>query len=135
MVLRVDDHWQVVYTASAGGGDPVFARTSDDLVHWSASRWISFGGSAGGVGESPFVVHRPALDAYFLFRTHAYGADAATDVYESSDPLDFGIDDDRDRIQTLPISSPEIIDDDGTSYIAAFKPNTDGIRISHLDWR
>ena len=136
MVVRAGDHWQVVYTAFAPDGGAVYARTSDDLVHWSGSRRIAYGGVAGvggSAGESPFITDRGEL-GYFLFRTHAYGADAATEVYQSSDPEDFGIDTDRFHVASLPIASPELIDAGGESFIAAFKPDTDGIRISHLTW-
>lgn len=123
MVLRVGDHWQVVYTAvTADGASPVFARTSSDLATWSASRVI-----APSVGESPFVAVHDGT--YVLFRTAAYGADATTVVYNSDDPLHF-----EEEVATLPIASPEIVDVDGASYIVAFKPSTDGMRIAPLRW-
>jgi hypothetical protein len=137
MVARVGDHWEVVYTAFTPDGGKVFARTSNDLRTWSDAHVIAFGGIAGthgSSGESPFLVYRADVDAYFLFRTHAYGADAATEVYESRDPLDFGIDDDRYHVATLPVASPELVEADGRWYIAAFKPNTDGMRIAPLRW-
>ena len=137
MVARTRDHWEVVYTAFGPDGAPVYARTSKDLVHWSKSHVIAFGGIAGkhgSSGESPFLVYRDDVDAYFLVRTHAYGAEAATEVYESADPLVFGIDDDHRLVTTLPIMSPELVEENGETYAVAFKPDIDGMRIAHLVW-
>jgi hypothetical protein len=71
---------------------------------------------------------------YYLFRTQRYGRDAQTSVYRSRDPLDFGVEDDRDFVCTLPVAAPEIIEHDGRHYIAALNPGLDGIRIARLKW-
>jgi hypothetical protein len=139
MVIRVGDHWQVAYTAFADDGTgSVYARTSSDLVHWGDSQVIAFGGIAGtggSSGESPFIEYRPELGYYYLFRTHAYGMIPKTEVYQSSDPLVFGRDDDRYHVATLPVASPEIItDDDGETYIAGFTLETNGYRMAHVGW-
>lgn len=122
MVIRAGDRWEVVYTAFVGDDSPVLARTSEDLVHWSAARKI-----ADGYGESPFVVDLG--DAFVLFRTAAYGVDARTEVYQSTDPMAF-----EQHVATLPIASPEIVDTPDGMFIVAFKPDTDGMRIAQLRW-
>ncbi len=137
MVLRVGDHWNIYYTAFADQpAGAVYARTSQDLVTWSDKQIVAAGGVAGSGGSSaecPFVVARPDGD-YYLFRTQVYGADAQTTVYRSVDPLSFGIDNDLDRVGTLPVAAPEVIHDGDDYYLASLKPTMDGIRIAHLRW-
>lgn len=137
MVLRDGDRYIAYYTAYVNGRGSVYARTSRDLVTWGDSRVVSVGGAAGSgpwSSECPFVVHRPEAGMYYLFRTQRYGTDAQTTVYRSPDPLDFGVDDDRHRLLTLPVAAPEIIEHEGRSYIAALRPGLDGIRIARLAW-
>jgi hypothetical protein len=55
-------------------------------------------------------------------------------VYRSQDPLDFGIEDDRCFVGTLPVAAPEIVQHEGTWYIAALNGDLDGIRIARLKW-
>jgi hypothetical protein len=99
----------------SGGGTPA---TQD--------RWY------GGDAECPFVVPREGV--FYLFRNQRYGRDNLNTQYRSDDPLDFGVDDDRYRIGTLPVAAPEIVVHDGASYIAALKPDLNGIRIARLKW-
>jgi hypothetical protein len=138
MVLKVGNAYHAYYTAFPGNVGSVYARTSTDLQTWSASRVVSRGGAAGSGpldAECPFVVARPDLGVYYLFRTQRYSPPPAqTTIYRSPDPLDFGVDDDRYRIGTLPIAAPEIFQFGGQWYVAAVRPNLDGIQIAKLRW-
>ena len=106
-----------------------------NLDDWGASKIVAFGGQAGTnpfSAECPHVVY---LDGYYyLFRTQRYGQDAQTSVYRSQDPLDFGIEDDRCFVGTLPVAAPEIIQHDGKWFIAALNPRLNGIHIARLRW-
>jgi hypothetical protein len=114
----------------------IYARTSANLIDWSASRIVSYGGR-GGTGklwqaECPFVVK---IDQdYFLFRTARYGQDNMTHVYRSRDPLNFGINDDQYYIGSLPVAAPEIFFHEDQWFIACLLPTLDGIRIGTLNW-
>ncbi len=70
----------------------------------------------------------------YLFRTQRYGPDAVTSVYRSRDPLDFGIDSDACFVCELPEAAPEILQHEGTWYVAYLSPGLKGIRISRLQW-
>ena len=131
MVIRAGEVWHCYYTAFSA----VYCRTSSDLRNWSESRRVAFGGQAGTKNtsaECPHVVHRGGH--YYLFRTQRYGIDAQTSVYRSKDPMNFGIDDDRYLVCTLPIGAPEIAVHEGQDYIACLLPSIKGIRIVRLDW-
>ncbi len=135
MVIRVGDKWHCYYTAYPDRKGAVFCRTSRDLRNWSDSKIVAFGGRAGTnpySAECPHVIHHAGY--YYLFRTQRYGAAAQTSVYRSRDPLDFGIEDDRYFVCTLPVAAPEIIFHDGQCYIASLLPSLKGIRIARLNW-
>ena len=72
---------------------------------------------------------------YFLFRTLFYGPGAQTSVYQSANPLNFGIDDDSYFVCKMNVAAPEIINCDGQYYIAALNLNLDGIRIAKLAFK
>jgi hypothetical protein len=115
----------------------VYVRTSPDLMHWSPSKRVALGGAAGTRGasaECPFIYFHEASGYYYLFRTQRYGENAQTRVYRSKDPTDFGINDDRYLVETLPVAAPELIEVDGQVYIAALLPNLKGIRLARLKW-
>jgi hypothetical protein len=115
----------------------VYVRTSTDLRHWSPSRRVALGGAAGTKGSSaecPFVYFHEASGYYYLFRTQRYGENGQTRVYRSKDPTNFGINDDRYLVETLPVAAPEIIEFDGQVYIAALLPTLKGIQIARLKW-
>ena len=59
---------------------------------------------------------------------------AETRVYRSKDPTNFGVDDDRYLVETLPVAAPEIVQSHGQLYIAALLPNLEGIEIAKLGW-
>lgn len=137
MVLPVRGRYYCYYTAYPERKGAVYCRTSKDLRHWSASRIVAFGGSAGtgpGAAECPFVVYHAASKHYYLFRTQRYGKKAQTSVYRSRDPFNFGINDDRYLIGTLPLAAPEILQFEGQYYIASLLPTLKGIRIARLKW-
>jgi hypothetical protein len=138
MVIKIGNTYRAYYTAFPGGVGSVYERESTDLVTWSASKIVSRGGAAGSgalSSECPFVVPRPDLGVYYLFRTQRYTPPPAqTTVYRSPDPLDFGVDDDKYRIGTLPVAAPEIFQFQNQWYIAAVRPNLDGLQIAKLKW-
>lgn len=137
MVLPVGYRYYCYYTAHPNKIGAVYCRTSYDLRNWSESYKVASGGSAGTnfySAECPHVVYRPDENVYYLFRTQRYGRDNSTSVYRSTDPLNFGIDDDRFLVCRLPVAAPEIVRHDGNYYIAALNPSLDGIRIAQLTW-
>jgi len=97
---------------------------------------ISYGGSVGAGpwwNECPHVVEvRPGEFVYF--RNQFYGEGARNWVYYSTNPYNFGVDDDSCLVGDLPIAAPEIVQSDGKYYIAALMPKLDGIRVARLRW-
>jgi len=137
MLLLVGGRWHCYYTAFPEGKGAVYCRTSTDLVTWSDSQAVAFGGAAGTgpcSAECPHVAFHQGAGCYYLFRTQAYAPDPQTTVYRSEDPLDFGVDDDRCLVCTLPVAAPEIVVHEGRWYIAALLPSLKGIRIARLEW-
>ena len=112
-------------------------RTSSDLLHWSDAKIVAEGGEAGTgsySAECPFVYYHKKSGYYYLFRTQHYGENAETRVYRSKDPTNFGVNDDRYLVETLPLAAPEIVESHGQLYIGALLPNLKGIQIAKLDW-
>jgi hypothetical protein len=110
-------------------------RTSSDLVHWSGAKVVAQGGEAGTgpySAECPFVYYDRKSRYYYLFRTQHYGENSETRVYRSKDPANFGVDDDRYLVETLPVAAPEIFESRGQLYIAALLPSLKGIQIAKL---
>lgn len=137
MVLRVGQSYYCYYTANPNQQGAVYCRVSHDLRNWSPSKVVAFGGSAGThaySAECPFVVFLKETGHYYLFRTQHYGVNAQTTVYRSRDPLNFGINDDQYLVGTLPVAAPEIVEHDGSYYIAALLPSLKGIQIARLKW-
>jgi hypothetical protein len=108
MVCRIGSKWFCYYTAHPESKGFDFARTSDDLIHWSEERVVAARGQSGDgpySAECPLVVE-PQPGQFYLFRTQRYGKDAQTMVYYSCDPLDFGIDNDAEHyVTTLPLTA------------------------------
>jgi hypothetical protein len=135
MVLPIGDTYYCYYTAYPHGKGAVYCRTSRDLSRWSESKIVAYGGQAGtgpSSAECPHVVDRHGW--YYLFRTQRYGRDARTSVYRSKDPQDFGVEDDRFLVCTLPVAAPEIIRHGGKDYLAWLLPSLKGIQLAGLRW-
>jgi len=139
MVLVVDKKYYCYYTGHLikenVGAD--FCRTSQDMRSWSNPIMVAAGGRAGGTkysAECPHVVYRQDTRLYYLFRTQKYGKNNISSVYASSDPLNFGVNDDRSFIGTLAVAAPEIVKYNGQYYIAALLPGLNGIRVAKLKW-
>ena len=127
------------HTKNSKPNSAIFCRTSADIHHWSEPVMVSGGGSPaekdnwyGGDAECPFVVNKDGL--FYLFRNQRYGENNMNTQYGSPDPQDFGVDDDRYLIGTLPVAAPEIIYSRGEYYIAALLPNLKGIRMAKIKW-
>lgn len=137
-VIRIDGTWYLYY-AGAKNDDldqPVFwARTSDDLIHWSEPRIVhddlSFGAGRWDT-ECPFVVYRDGY--YYLFRTEDYYA-AGTHVFRSEDPLDFGVGDaSRAYVCTFPAGAPELYVVDGIEYVSSNHNPPLGTQLCRMKW-
>lgn len=136
MVLPDGDRLLVYYTAHPGDRGAVYVRTTRDLVTFDAPRIVARGGRAGTgpfSAECPFVVRHPT-GLFVLFRTQRYGPEAQTSVYASPDPLDFGVDDDRYLVTTLPLAAPEIVEEAGETFLVALRNDLRGIRAWRLGW-
>jgi len=139
MVLRVGQRWLLYYTAHPENHGADYCRTSEDLRTWSEPKMVAKGGAAGNgpySAECPFVVEREP-GQFYLFRTQHYGVNAQTSVYFSSDPMDFGIENDAGHfLGTLPVAAPEIVrNEKGEWFIAALLPSLKGIQAARLEWR
>jgi hypothetical protein len=114
-----------------------FCRTSQDLRNWSEPIMVAAGGRAGGTkysAECPHVVYKQETGLYYLFRTQRCGKNNVSSVYASDNPLNFGVNNDRFFICTLPVAAPEIVEYKGQYYIAALLPDLKGIRLAKLKW-
>jgi Glycosyl hydrolases family 43 len=136
VALRIGDLWYGYYTAFPADQGAVYCRTSPDLKTWSESTTVAFGGRAGVnryAAECPHVVEHDGR--YYLFRTQKYGQQARTSVYRSTDPMNFGINQDRRYfVCELAVAAPEIVRHEGQDYIAALLPSLKGIQIARLQW-
>lgn len=136
-VINSGGLWLCYYSgAETGTREPnkVYVRTSQDLVSWSASREVHWGGSAGALGYQCECPHVVFLDGYFyLFRTKNY-PEGETYVYRSEDPYDFGLDTDACLIGTIDVAAPELIHDGDAWYISSNKDLNGGVRLQHLEW-
>lgn len=139
MVIRIGGRFHCYYTGHDRGlrrPCKVYCRTSDDLIHWSEARAVSWGGHSSGDGpwsaECPFVV---AKDGHFyLFRTSEYRSPARTHVYCSTDPLDFGLGHDGKWITTLRVAAPEIVRVGEQWYISSVEDLKGGVMLARLKW-
>ena len=112
-----------------------YVRTSKDLRNWGASKKVAYGGAAGtgpSSAECPFVYFHKDSGYYYLFRTQRYGENSQTSIYRSKDPADFGVENDKYFVTTIPYAAPEIVDYEGQTYIAALLPSLKGIQIAKL---
>jgi len=137
MVIKIKNLYNIYYTATPDHHGVDFVRTSKDLMHWSSPEKVAFGGDAGNgpsSAECPFVYYEKTSGYYYLLRNQIYGKDAQFKVYRSKDPLDFGKDNDRDLVETMPFAAPEIIESEGKTYLAVLLPSLKGIQIAKLKW-
>ena len=142
MVIKHGDIYYCYYTSHQD--DPVndgwgFCRTSKDLTSWSGSVIVSHTPPANGNSprysdECPHVVYLPEYNLFYLFVTQRYGKESQTTVYASPDPLIFGVDNNSQKVCTLPVAAPEIILHNGQYYIAALTDELDGIRMAKFRW-
>jgi len=135
MTLLIGGVFYLYYTAYPNRLGADYLRTSKDLRHWSPSQKVAFGGAAGtgaSSAECPFVYFHKHSGYYYLFRTQRYGKKPQSSIYRSKDPTDFGVDDDKYLVGTIPHAAPEIIDYEGQTYIAVLLPTLKGIQIAKL---
>lgn len=140
-VIRIGSQWHCYYTAHPKNKGAVYVRTSADLKTWSTSTIVAARGHAGDgpfSAECPHVVEA-APGQFYLFRTQRYGKDAATRVYHSTDPQDFGKGGDRGDalhfISSLPVAAPEIVRHEGRWFIAALGADLKSIQLAALEWQ
>lgn len=139
MVMAFRNKFYVYYTGVPQDEGAIYCRTSSDLRNWSDSVIVSKGGS-GGSGpsdaECAFVQYMPEEHSFYLFRASPCqdSDDYETIVYCSNDPLNFGVDDDRYKVCTLPVEVARIIKHEQQYYIAALIPGNTGMRIARLKW-
>jgi hypothetical protein len=137
MVIKIGRHYNIYYTAMPNGRGYDFARTSENLLDWGEPTKVAYGGSQGNgpwSAECPFVYYHKASGYYYLLRNQIYGQQAKFSVYRSKDPIDFGRDDDRYLVETMPYAAPEIVDSEGQTYLAVLLPNLKGIQLAKLKW-
>lgn len=137
MVISIQDLWHCYYTAYPNKQGAVYCRTSKDTKTWSESKVVAFGGEAGTnafSAECPFVVELSAGE-FYLFRTQRYGQNAISRVYHSRDPMNFGVNDDKHLVGSLPVAAPELIQHEGQWYMASLLPSLKGIRIARMQWK
>lgn len=139
MVMAFRKKFYLYYTGVPEQKGKIYCRTSTDLHNWGDSVVVSSGGSGGNGpsdAECPFVIYLPDQYSFYLFRAHPSKQDGEyeTSVYCSKDPLNFGIDDDRYKVCTLPVEVARIIQHEQQFYIAALFPDYTGIRIARLKW-
>jgi hypothetical protein len=135
MVIKIGNLYHCYYTAYPNGQGADYVRTSKDMVHWSSAKKVAYGGSQGSgkySAECPFVYFHKPSGYYYLLRNQFYGEHAQFAVYRSKDPLDFGEDNDRYLVETLPYAAPEIVESEGQLYMAVLLPNLKGIQIAKL---
>lgn len=137
MVIKVGNLYHIYYTANPDRHGTSFVRTSKDLIHWGPPTKVAYGGSSGDgpfSAECPFVYYHKQSSYYYLFRNQFYGQNAQFKVYRSRDPMDFGKNDDKDFVETMPYAAPEIVFSGGQTYLAVLLPNLKGIQIAKLKW-
>jgi hypothetical protein len=137
MLLRDAGRWIAYYTANPDDIGRVYARTSKDLKVWDEARIVAWGGESGTnfySAECPFVYRLPGTPWYFLFRTQLYKTTPMTRVYRSTDPFDFGLNDDKSLVARLPVAAPELFEFKGRLYMACLKPDLKGLRTAPLEF-
>lgn len=135
MAITHDGAYILYYAADVDGVGVIAARTSPRPTGraWSESRVVSRGGFCGtgrASQQCPFVVRRGGF--YYLFKmagSHLF----RTGVYRSTDPLDFG-EEDEYLVTVLPASAAEVVQADDATCISSLIPGYDGVRLARLEW-
>ncbi|WP_222623399.1 glycosyl hydrolase family 32 [Streptomyces armeniacus] len=137
MVVRVDDHWVMYYTATTtpdGGNHTVAYRTSKDLVHWgerhTAFTDLTTKDNSAPVTESPFVVERNGW--WYLFIGPRGDGYVGTDVYRSKDPTRFEL---AGYAGHFPAHAPELVEDGGRWWATHTGWFQRGLHLAPLHWR
>lgn len=134
-VARVGDHWVMYYCemAGPGGNHIVAARTSTDLVHWSAASTVftdpATGANSAPVTESPFVVAR---DGWWYLFTGPRGGYEGTDVYASTDPMSFTP---GQYAGHVPAHAAEVVSDGGGDWVTNCGWYEAGVHLAPLHWQ
>ena len=138
MVMKEGDTFYAYSTISTVAKDGwlrgfVIVRTSKDLRRWSDYTIVSEGGRAGNgavSAESPFVQKYKGY--YYLFRSSS--STGSVFVYRSTDPYNFGVNNDDKLIGELPVWAPELIFDNGQWYISDID-DFQGVKLAKLKWK
>ena len=136
MVLRLDDRWIMLYTATtepAGGHHTVTAVTSTDLIHWTQPTHALISprtGRYGGPTESPFLVRRGHWFYLLVCTNHPYNHTA---VYRSPTPTHF---DPTTPVAEFPAHAAEVIHDPETNrwYLSRAGWGEGGLYLAPLEW-
>jgi hypothetical protein len=133
--MRLGNRWVMYYTANSaptGGNHIVAYRTSTDLVDWS-DRQVAYTdpttGTGGGPTESPFVVKHGRFWYLFIGPRPGY---IGTDVFRSTDPLRFRI---EDKVGHIAAHAAEVINERGHWYVTAAGWGQGGVYLAPLIWR
>lgn len=137
-VIRDDANarWIMYYcdvtgTASAQGSNIVAARTSTDLVTWSAAQTVFTDPATQGnsTTESPFVVNR---NGYWYLFIGPRGGYVGTDVFASNDPLSFAP---SDYTGHIPAHAVEVVNDGVQDWVSGAGEFELGISLAPLHWQ
>lgn len=137
--MEYQGKFYLYYTGVIGEKGSIFCRVSDNLDNWENPVIVNSGGSSGNGpsdAECPFVIFHPDQQLFYLFRTHTLngGEKYATSVYRSSDPLNFGVDNDSFLVAALPEEAVRLVQHEGQTYIAALKPDLTGMMMARMKW-
>ncbi|GAA2842770.1 family 43 glycosylhydrolase [Kribbella solani] len=129
-VTRIGNQWVMYYCELANwqSNHIVAARTSTDLIHWSAPRTVFTDPSTdsnASVTESPVVVQRDGT--YYLFIGPRFGY-VGTDVFRSTDPFNFQL---ASYAGHVPAHAIEVVGDRVTGA-GSFQH---GVYLADLQWR
>jgi hypothetical protein len=106
-VVHWGEKFYLYYTHVENGQGVICARCSADLSEWSD-------------------------DSLLLFRWDSRGT---TTIYRSSNPLDFGVDNDRYKVGELPYEVVRILREDDDFYLTSLHEDYSGIRLARMHWQ
>jgi len=135
-LILIDGVWHCYYTAFPHRRGYFYCCTSPDLKRWGPACVVLYGGR---LGPNPFLIECPHVvevlpGEFVMFRNLYYGEGADSWVYYSTNPLNFGIDEDSKFACTMKIAATEVILHEGRYYLATLNPGLDGIRIARMKW-